>query len=173
MNKPSFLSYMEPQTRAWQDRVIAGAKAMKQEHNLYWFIAYDKNSTLAIRTPTGGLSIPVVNFLPDKETSYHWAHLMLEMALMHHPHKTLRINLTDKELLDQTGPWFVWGTEDHICPGCGGINADCICEKNQRFAAQDSNRFVSISRYMLARNYLYGQSWLYETKESELATQVG
>ena len=113
--------------RTWQKRILAEAQASGRLHELYWYpVAQNGPRDKAVAVGGAVPSIPVVPVAPDPEISRHWAHLLLNMFAI--PGVEFAADLTTAEILDESGiPWFIWGLHDHICPGCGAINGDCIC----------------------------------------------
>lgn len=113
--------------RTWQKRILDNAQRDGSLHTLYWYPvctngATDKAVTLGYAAP----AIPVVPVGSDPEISRHDAHLLI--SLMDLPGAAFGLDLTTTALLDACGvPWFVWGEHDHVCPGCGAINGDCVC----------------------------------------------
>jgi hypothetical protein len=121
--------------RTWQRKVLDEAQRAGALHRLYWYpVATGGRQDKGVAVGEAAPAIPVVPVGSDPEESRHLAHLMIELLEL--PGASFALDLTTADLLDACGvPWFIWGSHDHICPGCGAINGDCICDPVRTVAA--------------------------------------
>lgn len=120
---------MGSQTRTWQQKIIDGAKRLRELDRLYWFV----EMTLP-RAMGGGYAaatypvrcVPVIPAGPEPEEQRHWAHLLLELFKDTNQGRGILFDLalTDCDILKEYR-WYVYGetppAPDVICEWCGEV----------------------------------------------------
>ena len=123
---------MATQTKTLQRRILAEAERRGELGQLVWFVEMKIRLEHAA-APWPGARVPVVPVAPDPEITRCWADLLTVLFQQGNRGGGLEFApaLTNWATLASTGvDWYEWGAWpiDIICPACGAINHDCICQ---------------------------------------------
>lgn len=122
---------MGTQTKKLQQRILAAAAARSELDTLAWFVEMKIGPVEHAGAPWPGSLVPVVPVAGDAETSRQWAEILEALFKGANVGREFALALTSWDVLEATGvAWYEWGERkfDMVCPGCGAINDDCICQ---------------------------------------------
>lgn len=120
--------------------MIAVANRRGELHKLFWFIQVRVPMSMRMGWDDDGITsaafplnwVPVVPVGENHDITLSCAEILCELFRVDNP-KTIEFNpaITTLDALNErvTGRWYVWGTLDMVCPGCGGVGYDsCVCK---------------------------------------------
>lgn len=121
-----------PTSKAELRRILDRSLQQRTRGELYWYpvaIGDGRDRGVALSDAVPLIPVGWETYDPlEPMTSQHEMHLLLELIRSVRPELALRAELTTLAVVQDLGlAYFVYGEHDHVCPGCGAINGDCIC----------------------------------------------